>query len=68
MAQGRADWGVAIATVARPTRLGFLPLQEEQYDFVIPRRRWDRPAVQRFRDLLDDATIRQELARLGFSP
>ena len=37
VAQGRADWGVAIATVAEGAGLGFLPLQEEQFDFVIPR-------------------------------
>ena len=34
VAQGRADWGVAIETVARQYGLGFLPLQEERYDFV----------------------------------
>ena len=35
--QERADWGVAIVTVARQYGLGFLPLQAEQYDFVVPR-------------------------------
>ncbi len=41
--QGRADWGVAIVTVAHQYGLGFLPLQAEQYDFVVPRDRLDRP-------------------------
>ena len=36
VAQGRADWGVAIDTVARQYGLGFIPLQEEHYDFVVP--------------------------------
>src|SRR5262249_13656281 len=34
VAQGRADWGVAIAPVARQAALGFVPLREEHYDFV----------------------------------
>src|SRR5262249_43076712 len=36
VALGRADWGVAIRTVAADAGLGFLPLQEEEYDFVVP--------------------------------
>jgi putative molybdopterin biosynthesis protein len=66
VAQGRADWGVAIATVARAVGLGFLPLQEEQFDFVIPQRRWDRPAVRAFREVLQEAEVRRELERQGF--
>jgi putative molybdopterin biosynthesis protein len=66
VAQGRADWGVAIATVAAEAQLGFLPLQEEQYGFVIPRNRWDRPAVEAFRQLLQDVDVRKKLAEKGF--
>jgi putative molybdopterin biosynthesis protein len=66
VAQGRADWGVAIATVARDAGLGFLPLQEEQYDFVVPRTRWDRPAVCAFRKLLQDPETIQALNQRGF--
>ena len=36
VAQGRADWGVAIDTVARQYGLGFIPVQEEHYDFIVP--------------------------------
>jgi putative molybdopterin biosynthesis protein len=64
--QRRADWGVAIETVAQRYGLGFLPLQAEEYDFVIPVRRFDRSAVRRFVALLDDAAIRAQLARMGF--
>ncbi len=67
VAQGRADWGVAIATVAADAGLGFLPLQEEQYDFATPRSRWDRPAVRAFRELLQTPSIRQALAARGFT-
>ncbi len=66
VAQGRADWGVAIAPVAATVGLGFLPLQEERYDFVVPRTRWDRPAVRAFRELLNRDEIRQGLTRMGF--
>ena len=65
VAQGRADWGVAIDTVARQYDLGFIPLQEEQYDFVVPASRMERPAVLAFRALLDDARVREELRGLG---
>ncbi len=66
VSQGRADWGVAIDTVARTYGLGFLPLQEERYDFIVPRARMERPAVRSFCALLEDAQTRAELAGLGF--
>ena len=64
--QQRADWGIAIDTVARQYGLGFIPVQEEQYDFIVPTTRLDRPAVRAFRELLDDPDVRGELASLGF--
>jgi molybdopterin molybdotransferase/putative molybdopterin biosynthesis protein len=67
VAQGRADWGVAIAPVAKDAGLGFLPLQDEHYDFVVPRNRMERPAVRRFKDLLESREIQTALIRLGFS-
>lgn len=67
IAQGRADWGLAIETVVRAAGLGFLPLREEQYDFVVPRSRRGRAAVVAFEALLADPAVREELAQLGFS-
>jgi putative molybdopterin biosynthesis protein len=64
--QGRADWGVAIDTVARQYGLGFIALQEEHYDFIVPTAKLARPAVQTFRALLADRAMRDELRRLGF--
>ena len=66
VAQGVADWGVAIGTVARQYGLGFLPLQAEQYDFVVPKIRLHRAPVQRFLELLREPSIRGELEDLGF--
>jgi putative molybdopterin biosynthesis protein len=64
--QHRADWGVAISTVARQYGLGFLPLQAERYDFVVPAARLGRAPVRRFRELLSDPSVRARLAGLGF--
>jgi putative molybdopterin biosynthesis protein len=66
IAQQRADWGVAIDTVARQYGLAFIAMQEEHYDFVVPTARLKRPAVQAFCALLDDPEMRNELASLGF--
>lgn len=64
--QGRADWGVVIAPVAADYGLGFIPLNAEQFDFVIPESRWDRPAVVAFRKLLESPEVRRRLADVGF--
>jgi putative molybdopterin biosynthesis protein len=64
--QGRADWGVAIDTVARQYGLACIPLQQERFDFAVPTARLARPAVRMFRELLDDAAIRKQLRALGF--
>jgi putative molybdopterin biosynthesis protein len=66
VAQGRADWGLAIKTVARQYGLGFLPLQPEHYDFVAPKVRLQREPVRRFLELLRDPSVRARLAELDF--
>jgi len=64
--QHRADWGVTIEATARTSRLAFVPLRNEQYDFAIPKARLHRPAVQAFIALLADQEIRRELQSMGF--
>jgi putative molybdopterin biosynthesis protein len=66
--QQRADWGVTLDTVARNAGLGFIPVQAEEYDFVVPRSRAQRPAVIAFSTLLQDPETRAALARLGMRP
>ena len=39
IAQGRADWGMAIRPVAEALGLGFLPVADEHYDFAV----WQDP-------------------------
>ncbi len=62
--QGRADWGVAIKTVVTDARLAFLPLKNEQFDFVVPHSRAQRPAVIAFRRLLVRDEFRERLRKL----
>ena len=65
VAQGRADWGVAIETVAGEGGLGFTPLQDEQYDFVISQARREREAVRTFKEVLNDAGSRKHLKSIS---
>jgi putative molybdopterin biosynthesis protein len=67
IAQQRADWGVAIRSVAEANGLGFVPYQAEQYDFVVPKSRRHRPEVEAFVALLAEPTMREQLATLGFN-
>ena len=66
VAQGRADWGVAIESVARQYGLGFIPAQDEHYDFIVPKNRLEREPVRRFRAILEEPSVKQELEALGF--
>ncbi|HEY8504150.1 MAG TPA: substrate-binding domain-containing protein, partial [Gemmataceae bacterium] len=68
VAQGRADWGLAIEQAAREYALGFLPLRDEEFDFAVPSARLGRPAVRAFRALLADEETRRDLAAMGFRP
>lgn len=67
IAQGRADWGVAIKSVAEAAGLGFLPLRDEQFDFVVPKSRLDRPAIEAFKELLKDHEVRNQLTERGLN-
>lgn len=66
VAQQRADWGVAIDTVARAYGLGFIPVQEERYDFAVPSARLARAPVRAFVSLLRSERARAALRQLGF--
>ncbi len=68
VAQHRADWGVAIEPVARLYGLSFLPIAPEDYDFLLPDARRQRPAVQAFLDVLADEAIKARIRALGMEP
>jgi putative molybdopterin biosynthesis protein len=65
VAQGRADWGMAIAPVAKLYDLGFLPATPEHYDFLIVESHADRPAVKAFLEALADKSIRDKIRAVG---
>jgi putative molybdopterin biosynthesis protein len=67
VAQGRADWGIAIEPAAREYNLGFIPLRDERFDFVVATARLNRPAVVAFREVLADPATRDALSKLGFN-
>jgi putative molybdopterin biosynthesis protein len=67
VAQGRADWGMAIESVARANDLGFVFYKDEEYDFVIPRSRRERVPVKAFAALLAEHSTSERLAELGFN-
>lgn len=68
VAQGRADWGMAIENVARLYGLGFLPVADEHYDFFLADARHNRLAVQAFLAALKSEEVRAVLTKLGFVP
>jgi putative molybdopterin biosynthesis protein len=65
--QRRADWGVAIETVACSANLGFLPLTQEHFDFVIAHSRAGRHAVRAFCQLLQEQDVRSALRAMRFA-
>lgn len=62
----KADWGLAIDTVARDYQLAFTFMQDEQYDFVIPIDKLSRPAIQGFLELLRSDRAQAGLTQIGF--
>ena len=63
--QHRADWGVTLDTIARSAHLGFIPVQQEHYDFVVPKARIERPGVKTFMSLLSESATIDALVGLG---
>ncbi len=66
VAQGRADWGVAIEPMAKAYGLGFIGLTQEHYDFALVSARKDRAGVQAFLQSLASDETKAALRGLGF--
>ncbi|WP_204336466.1 substrate-binding domain-containing protein, partial [Proteus mirabilis] len=49
VAQGRADWGMAIRQVAEANGLGFIAFAEEHYDFAVAVEPRKAAAIEAFR-------------------
>ncbi len=65
---GKADAGVGIKTVADQNGLGFIPLRDEEYDFVIRKEVVDKLAVKAFMEILRSESFKVELRALGYRP
>ena len=52
--QRRADWGIAIEDVVKlHDSLAFMPIADEQFDFIIPKSRMKRKPIQAFLAVLE---------------
>ena len=66
--QGRADWGIAIRSVASLYGLAFLPIAPEQYDFLLREDRRHRPAMQAFLAALRSEELRRRIQAAHMEP
>ncbi|HEY6395792.1 MAG TPA: substrate-binding domain-containing protein [Candidatus Binataceae bacterium] len=64
ISSGEADAGVTIRLAAQAYGLGFIPIREERYDFVIPKRELESPAMRAMLDALNSSRFSRELASL----
>lgn len=66
ISEGAADVGVGVEAIARLLGLGFLPLQTERYDLVIPSPMLGgHPGVARLLEALVSREVRAEIEALG---
>jgi excisionase family DNA binding protein len=65
IAEGKADAGFAIETVARQFRLGFVPLFRERYDLALWRRDYFEPPLQKLLAFCRGAAFRNRAGELG---
>lgn len=61
VARGNADAGVGIRPVAEAYGLDFIPLAEEEYDFLIPASRIEKDSVKGFLSALRSEEFKREL-------
>ena len=65
IANGRADAGVGLETMARRHGLEFVPLAEERYDLIVWRRSWFRPQLQRLFKFAAGSAFQARASELG---
>lgn len=58
--QHRADWGIAVEAFADDA-LAFLPVQDEDYDFVVCKKNLQKPALRSFIAALTDPDFARQL-------
>ena len=65
VAAGLADAGIGVRAAAQAMALGFVPLEEERYDLVIPNHFLDHRGVQVLLDLLRRPGVKRRVETLG---
>ena len=65
VASGEADCGMGVYSAAHAMGLDFIPVGEEEYDFVMRKDSLDMPEVQCFLRLLGSEAFRSKLEELG---
>jgi putative molybdopterin biosynthesis protein len=64
VASGRADCGLGIAAAAQALELDFVPLFQERYDLVIPKKHAEDELLTPLFELLADSTFRETASKL----
>jgi putative molybdopterin biosynthesis protein len=64
VASGRADCGLGIAAAAQALDLEFIPLFQERYDLVIPKKFADGDLLAPLFECLADSRFRESVAQL----
>ena len=62
---GLADTGLGIRSAAVTMGLGFVPLEEEEFDFLIPEENLSHPGVEAILAVLASPEFRSRVAALG---
>lgn len=65
VASGLVDAGIGVQVVATAMELGFVPLDQERYDLVIPNHFLNERGVQTLLDLLRQPGLRRRVETLG---
>ena len=65
IASGTADAGLGIYSAAKTYDLDFIPVCDEEYDFLIDEKAYDSEKVQKFLSVLRSDEIKERLSRMG---
>ena len=65
VASGSADAGLGVHAAARAYDLDFIPVCEEEYDFIVPEEYLEIPAVRDFINILDSREFKAALDAVG---
>ncbi|MCL2851688.1 MAG: molybdopterin biosynthesis protein [Defluviitaleaceae bacterium] len=62
---GHVDAGLGILSAAKAMGLGFVPVADESYDFLVPQEFLDEPRVRQFVQILKSGGFREQVLNMG---